>query len=65
MRMPTATFTKPVTLQHRANLGEEAEAVAFQEGDKITVLKAWAESYLCKNDGGQLFNVPKELLKLD
>jgi hypothetical protein len=62
--MATATLTKAVTLLHRANLGEEAEAVAFEEGDKVTVLKTWSESYLCKDEGGHLFNIPKELLKL-
>jgi hypothetical protein len=61
----TATFTKAVTLQHRANLGEEAEAVEFQEGEKVTVLKAWGERTLCKNESGQLFNVPSELLRLE
>ncbi len=63
--MTTATLTRAVTLQHRANLGEEAEAVAFQEGEKVTVLRAWAESYLCKNEGGRLFNIPKELLRIE
>ena len=63
--MASATLTQAVTLQHRANLGEEGEAVEFQPGDKVTVLKEWADSYLCKNEGGQLFNIPKPYLKPD
>jgi hypothetical protein len=63
--MPTATLTKAVTLQHRANLGEEAEQVEFQQGEKVTVLKAWGDRTLCKNVGGQLFNIPTELLRLE
>jgi hypothetical protein len=63
--MPSATLTQSVTLQHRANLGEEAEEVSFQEGDKLTVLKEWADRYLCKSESGQLFNVPKQYLRLD
>jgi hypothetical protein len=62
--MATATFTQSVALQHRANLGEEAETVEFAEGDKVTVLKEWGEHYLCKSDGGQIFNVPKQFLAL-
>jgi hypothetical protein len=57
--MATATFTQSVTLQHRANLGEEPETVDFAEGDKVTILKEWSDRYLCKSDGGQIFNVPK------
>ena len=60
--MATATFTQSVTLQHRANLGEEPETVDFAEGDKVTILKEWNDRYLCKNDGGQIFNVPKTYL---
>ena len=63
--MATATLTQAVTLSHRANLGEEGEAVEFQEGEKVTVLKEWADSFLCKNEGGQLFNIPKQYLKAD
>jgi hypothetical protein len=63
--MATATFTQPVTLEHRANLGEEPEQVEFQEGQKVTILKEWADRYLCKNEGGQLFNVPKDYVRAD
>ena len=62
--MATATFTRSVALQHRANLGEEAETVEFAEGEKVTVLKEWADRYLCKNESGQIFNVPKEYVKV-
>ena len=63
--MPSATLVRAVTLQHRSNLGEEAEDVAFAEGEKVSVLKEWADSFLCKNEAGQLFNIPKDLLKRD
>ena len=60
--MATATFTRQATLQHRSNLGEEPEDVSFAQGQKVTVLKQWDDRYLCKDEAGQLFNVPKELL---
>ena len=63
--MASATLTQAVTLQHRGNLGEEGEPVEFQPGEKVTVLKEWEESALCKNEGGRLFNIPKQYLKLD
>jgi hypothetical protein len=63
--MATATFTQALTLQHRANLGEEAEEVSFQEGEKVTVLKEWNDRYLCKNEGGRLFNIPKQYLRVE
>jgi len=28
------------------------------------VLKEWAESLLCKSEAGQLFNIPKQYLKV-
>ena len=55
-------ISKAITLKHQANLGEEIEEVEFSEGDEITVLKEWAESFLCKNAEGQLFNIPKEFV---
>lgn len=54
-----AKIKQAVTLKHQANLGEEVEEVSFSEGDEVTILKEWAESYLCKSDTGQLFNIPK------
>jgi len=54
-----ATIKQAITLKHQANLGEEVEKVAFAEGDEVTVLKRWDDFYLCKNDAGQLFNIPK------
>jgi hypothetical protein len=62
--MPSATLARAVTLQHRSNLGEEPEEVSFAEGQKVTVLKQWEDSALCKNEAGQLFNIPKDLLKV-
>jgi hypothetical protein len=61
--MPSATLTRAVTLQHRSNLGEEPEDVSFEQGQKVSVLKEWGESALCKNEAGQLFNIPKDLLQ--
>lgn len=63
--MATATFIQAVTLQHRANLGEDPEAVEFQVGETVTVLKEWADRYLCKNEGGQTFNVPKQYVQVE
>jgi hypothetical protein len=63
--MATGTFTQAIRLAHRANLGEEPEQVEFQPGEKVTILKEWEDRYLCKNEGGQLFNVPKQYLQAD
>jgi hypothetical protein len=57
-----ATINKAITLKHRANLGEEAEDVAFAEGDEVTVLSEWQDRSLCKNESGQLFNIPTSCL---
>ena len=58
-----ATIKRAVTLKHQSNLGEDVEEVAFQEGDQVTILKEWADRVLCKNDTGQLFNIPKDCLE--
>ncbi len=55
-----ATIKQALTLKHQANLGEEVEDVELTAGEAVTVLKTWANSYLIKNDGGLLFNVPKD-----
>ena len=57
-----ATINKAITLKHRANLGEEPEDVEFSEGYEVTVLHAWQDRSLCKNEGGQLFNIPTSYL---
>jgi len=57
-----ATINQDVTLKHQANLGEEVAEISFSEGDPVTVLKEWAEHYLCKNDEGKVFNVEKFLI---
>ena len=62
--MASGTIRRAISLAHRANLGEEPEQVEFQAGDKLTILKEWDDRYLCKNDGGQLFNVPKDCLEV-
>ena len=54
-----ATIKKAITLKHQSNLGEDAEDVAFSEGDEVTVLNEWEDSSLCKNENGMLFNIPK------
>jgi hypothetical protein len=59
-----ATIKKAMTLKHRANLGEELEDVAFAEGDEVTVLQAWEERSLCKNEDGMLFNIAKTHLEI-
>jgi len=62
--MTSATLKRAVTLQHRSNLGEEPEDVAFAQGEKVTVLKEWSDRSLCKNEAGKLFNIPKDLLEV-
>ena len=57
-----ATLKQATTLKHQPNLGEEIEEVSFEAGDEVTVLKRWADSALCKNDAGQLFNIANDLL---
>ena len=57
-----ATIKQTVTLKHQANLGEEIAEVSFEAGDEVTVLKEWADRTLCKDQSGQIFNIPKELL---
>ena len=59
-----AKITQDVTLKHQPNLGEEVEEVSFSAGEEVTVLKQWADRYLCKNQAGQLFNVPKEYVEV-
>lgn len=59
-----ATIREPITLKHQPNLGEDVEEVSFSAGDEITVLKEWADLYLCKNDEGQLFNIPKDQVEV-
>lgn len=58
-----ATIKKAITLKHRPNLGEDVEDVEFAEGDEVTILKQWEDRYLCKNEAGQLFNIPKECVQ--
>jgi hypothetical protein len=58
-----ATIKQAITLKHRSNLGEDDEEVAFAEGDEITILKEWQDRYLCKNEAGQLFNIPKDVVQ--
>lgn len=60
--MATATLKSPVTLKHRTNVGEEPEEVLFAQGEQVTVLEQWADRCLCRNQAGQLFNIPNDLL---
>ncbi len=48
-------------LKHHSNLGEEIEAIPFEAGQELTVLKEWESAYLVKDADGKLFNVKKEL----
>ena len=57
------TFKHASTLKHQANLGEEVEEISFDSGEDVTVLKEWSDSYLVKNDAGQLFNIPKDQIE--
>ena len=60
-----ATISKDVSLEHQANLGEEVESVEFKQGEKVTILKEWRDSYLCRNSAGQLYNIPKQFISQD
>lgn len=55
-----ATIKQASSLKHQSNLGEEVEEVSFTAGEEVTLLQEWTDSYLVKNDAGQLFNVPKD-----
>jgi len=59
-----ARIRTAITLKHRANLGEDVADVSFSEGQEVTVLKKWADHVLCKNDEGQVFNIPKDQVEL-
>jgi len=58
-----ATIKQAITLKHQSNLGEDVETVEFKEGQEVVVLQEWADRYLCKNDEGQLFNIPKDAVQ--
>lgn len=60
-----ATLKQASSLKHQSNLGEEVEEVSFSAGEQVTLLKKWADSYLVKNDAGQLFNIPKDQIEAD
>ena len=57
----TIRFREDITLKHQANLGEEIEEIEFSSGDELTVLQEWDEAWLVKGEGGQFFNVRKEI----
>jgi hypothetical protein len=56
----TVKFKEASSLKHQPNLGEEPNEVSFAEGDEVSVLQEWENSYLIKNAEGKLFNVGKE-----
>jgi hypothetical protein len=58
-----AKMRRAATLGHRSNLGEDVEQVQLEAGQEVTVLKEWADRYLCKTADGRLFNVAKELIE--
>lgn len=60
-----ATLKQASSLKHQSNLGEEVEEISFTAGEQVTLLKEWADSYLVKNDAGQLFNIPKDQIEAD
>ena len=57
-----ATVKQAITLKRQPNLGEETEEVAFEQGDEVTLLKRWDDSYLCKSSAGYLFHFPKDTI---
>jgi hypothetical protein len=58
-----AKIKRAVTLGHQANLGEGVEEVKFEAGETVTLLKEWADRYLCKKSNGMMFNLPKDLVE--
>ncbi len=58
-----ASLKQASTLKHQANLGEEIEEISFSAGEEVTLLKEWSDSYLIKNDEGQMFNIPKDQIE--
>ena len=59
----TVTVKEACTLKHQANLGEDIEEVECSQGEELTVLQEWEQSYLVKNDDGKLFNVSKQIVE--
>ena len=60
-----AHITRPITLGHRANTGEDTAQVALAKGEEVTILAEWSEHYLIRNGAGQLFNAPKDAVSPD
>lgn len=60
-----ARLKQATTLQHRANLGEDVEAIEFESGSEFSVLREWSQYYLCKDELGRLFTIAKELIEND
>ena len=56
----TIRIKRSVRYKHQANLGEEVAEVAFSEGDELTVLQDWEDSWLAKTSDGKHFNVKKD-----
>jgi hypothetical protein len=57
----TIRIKRAVSYKHQANLGEEVAEVSLSEGDELTVLQEWENSWLAKTSDGKLFNVKKEV----
>ena len=51
-----------VRLNHRASLDSPVTTVEFAAGERVTILKEWADHYLIRNVDGLVFNVSKELV---
>jgi hypothetical protein len=57
-----ATIKEPLVFLHHANLNEEATEILFEAGQEVAILKEWKDQYLCRNEEGLLFNIPKEAI---
>ncbi|HZI94322.1 MAG TPA: hypothetical protein VFE84_08765 [Patescibacteria group bacterium] len=53
-------ITKEVTLLHRLQKAAEPSEIHFSPGDRVTILREWAEFYLIKTTDGKVLNVKKE-----
>ena len=60
-----ARLKQAVTLEHRANTGEEARPIEFEPGAEIQVIEQWERHCLVKDAEGRLFNVPREMIDLE
>jgi hypothetical protein len=55
-------ITREVTLLHRLQKAAEPTEIHFSPGDRVSILREWAEFYLIKTADGKVLNVKKEFV---